>query len=1271
MKHPYTRLHFIFRCFLFAAFVVIYACGDLSDVGQQSDPRPQAKATIVGAQSAPDADNRFTVRSGTEVLLSGKDSDGIDDPLLQFQWTQTDSSAYPVNLIERSRNSRTFTAPRVTARTELSFQLTVTDGDGVSASDQVSISIEPVADVDGFLIHPAANASGLTLLAAPDAGQMTGAVEETFEVQAEFIVHWRNRNDVYDALTIGSQTLSSAFPMNYLATSQVTDTRNPRLSFDIPQVDVDDINRHFETDNRERRLELYEIDSAFIEIRLSLVPLSTTVDFKIYAFDGTNLIAASDITSTSISGDSRFRATHAMSRPAVITTDPSAAALIHSSGGALQQSVYAEELKRELGMDNVQTARNYYKLLDPNDQFLYLKDWLKHAGFTDDYGHQIEDPSIAHAIYVNNYDLGFGRNMWTRVADNGNVYSYVVNYPSLEAAVQDQGDFAVVVMEYSENPDPNGSNAKIVKFYAYVPDKVTGGYIRAHTMNFDGRGEKALPGVCTTCHFQSRESLGRQFTSLDQADLDATFLPWDLDSFLYSSSTNAALVDPAYNQRNVEAVSQFDASREGQEAEFKKLNQAALMTYLDNPVNPGNPTGPRRYDASIELLHCMYGDAAMAEEPGVLPADKFDSHCVQPGWIGQEDLYHTVYARNCRACHTQFFNENDNISNFDSYSKFTSEAKIQQLKRYVFEQGRMPLARLTMDRFWVDFEGGTPAAERLRTHLASMGETVDTVPGNPVANLVVSGMTVTEDESHPNQVNVLGSTLTFDASDSLFTDAYLWSLSSSDCAQLPAINDATSHRISFALDSAAYFPCSFELRLNVSNEFTSKDQGYFFRATRVPQAEAFSVDLALASYVPGDSSIEIDILSQILQRGDDNLTILVTDSRVVNNNDGSVTFSLTSPLQGIDTSFNYTLEDADGTRSEQALIRLLVPEIKPSLSNSTPTASSVVLSWSVPDGFQADEFHVYRKQSSTSSFPGTPEASYSGSVFSHASNGLSANQHYDYKVVAVLGADSNDSDSISISTEGGTPSGLTATARTSDRISLSWSAGAGGAPDCYNIYENGFRVASCVASTSYTRTGLDANESYRYQISARFNSSESSLSTALNVNTLAVAPSITNIINGTSSVTVHWSDNVNQNNPSYQVYRGTSSGSLSQHGSTTQSKSLVSGVSSNTRYYFRVCVINRDAGQDCSSTESVRTVPTTSNIENLATTQGTCISCHSPKSNMQNRLNAGRSGACFYNGDFTLGDCKDGGNFNPMVGVGISADQEDALRLWILNGLPD
>ena len=46
------------------------------------------------------------------------------------------------------------------------------------------------------------------------------------------------------------------------------------------------------------------------------------------------------------------------------------------------------------------------------------------------------DPNEASALYLNNYDLGFGRDMHMRWDDDGNVYAYVENYPTVESGLK-------------------------------------------------------------------------------------------------------------------------------------------------------------------------------------------------------------------------------------------------------------------------------------------------------------------------------------------------------------------------------------------------------------------------------------------------------------------------------------------------------------------------------------------------------------------------------------------------------------------------------------------------------------------------------------------------------------------------------------------------------------------------------------------------------------------------------------------------------------------
>lgn len=1237
----------------------VMACDDLSNVGNQSDASPKASVIVQGMKASESASNDYIVRAGTDVLLSGKDSDGVDDPILKFEWSQTDSSGYNVTLIERSQNSRVFVAPTVASNTELSFLLTVVDADGKKSSDTVTVTVTPISDVNSFLTHPDINNASLNLLIAPDAGRVTGNAEELFDINVEVVAHWRNREGSYDSISVSSEVLTGSFPANYTAPTNPAASTNPRLKFSLPNLNIDLINQYFETEDRQRRLEIYQIDSAYLDLQLTLVPKSTSVSFKVYAHDGTDLIVASELTAASISGDATLRGlSAAMVKALTVAGTPTQAVLLDTSTNTHEVSVLVEELKAQIGVDNVQTGRNYYKLIDPTDQFVSLDEWLVYAGFTDEYGKAISDENIAHAIYLNNYDLGFGRDMWTRYDETtGNVYSYVINYPSLEAGVKGVGDFAVVVMEYSGYP--SSTDAKIVKFYAYVPDDRDGGYIRASTMNFDGRGEKSVPGVCTSCHYQDASSVGSNFTQVADADMGATFLPWDLDSFLYSDSSSEGQVDPSYNSNNINSDIRFDASRLGQESELKKMNQHALNTYINDT---------ERHDASIKLLHCMYGDPAVTGDVGELPEGEFDSACVQEGWQDQEALYHNVYARNCRACHTQFPETiEDAAINFDTYADFVSTTKLPLLKKYVFEQGRMPLARLTMDRFWIDFDGGTSAAEILRAHLDDIDETVTSSPGEPLADIAVSGVIVVDDERYPSQVNMIDTLVHYDAVNSLFADTYLWEVTSDDCTMLPVLNDSFSSTAELLLDSESFFPCTFNMALTASNEIGSNTQNHVIRATRIPAAVDFTVDMSVAgdlidtSYISGDADITINVVDRIVAQGDGDIQVSLSGSNVnlVNNDDGTVMYSLPNPLQGVSESFSYTILDVDSSESNTGTMTLTVPEIKPSLLNQVPLASSVLLSWSVPADFVADAYLVMQKEASDTDYPSVPASTYGGTVFSHLASGLKPNTSYNIKVVTELGSDFNESNEVTVSTVAGVPGGPVLSSRTANTISISWAAGSGGTPSCYNVYRDGSKVGDCVSNAgAFQDASLNANQSYSYTVSALFGSDESTQSGALVASTLAHAPTGFSITNGTSSVVMSWSDNLNAGAPDYRVYKDNGLDS------TITALSTSVDVNSNTEYDFKVCTyVSSENVEYCTATITQRTIATTTDIQSYNVGGGnTCAGCHALSN--EDLENKARASACFGVDAPTLVGCY----ADPLkMNIAISIETSEIIHNWFLD----
>ncbi|MDQ7048896.1 MAG: DUF1566 domain-containing protein [Enterobacterales bacterium] len=90
------------------------------------------------------ADQTVATLSAVTLNGSGTDSDGT---VVSYSWTQTLGPA--VTLASPNTASSTFTAPNVAANQVLTFQLSVTDNDGATATDTVNITVTntpPVAN---------------------------------------------------------------------------------------------------------------------------------------------------------------------------------------------------------------------------------------------------------------------------------------------------------------------------------------------------------------------------------------------------------------------------------------------------------------------------------------------------------------------------------------------------------------------------------------------------------------------------------------------------------------------------------------------------------------------------------------------------------------------------------------------------------------------------------------------------------------------------------------------------------------------------------------------------------------------------------------------------------------------------------------------------------------------------------------------------------------------------------------------------------------------
>ena len=109
--------------------------------------------TVLNAVSntppAADAGRDQTVDANTQVTLlgSGSDSDGT---IVSYRWRQTSGTS--ITLTGANTRTASFTAPDVVSDEDLMFELTVTDDNGASDTDAVTVTVrgEPDEGIDGW-----------------------------------------------------------------------------------------------------------------------------------------------------------------------------------------------------------------------------------------------------------------------------------------------------------------------------------------------------------------------------------------------------------------------------------------------------------------------------------------------------------------------------------------------------------------------------------------------------------------------------------------------------------------------------------------------------------------------------------------------------------------------------------------------------------------------------------------------------------------------------------------------------------------------------------------------------------------------------------------------------------------------------------------------------------------------------------------------------------------------------------------------------------------
>lgn len=458
---------------------------------------------------------------------------------------------------------------------------------------------------------------------------------------------------------------------------------------------------------------------------------------------------------------------------------PNASPVIKPTNGPDSFLLFPNPQKQDDGSLQTNTlayATAYYEAIDPNNEKDTLSKWKTANGFGSGTGTEV------NVVFGDVKDLGYGRRMTARDnGNNNNTYAFMVeNYAvapaanygyssfNLDAAVARDPRWHVGTNAIEFSPAPDGGE-NFAKFYTFHP--TTGA--RLLEANLDGRGNKAMPGICISCHggraYPLTPATGSPtgkalfpvigFTaSQKRGDVEAHLQPFDVDSFSFSTV-------PGY-------------TRADQEAKLKIINRMVLCTYpLETP--PGGPVEddcrrPSNFKEwsstpAATLIKNAYGGDGLVNRT-------YSGTFVPTGWAGQETLYNDVVVSACRTCHILRGTNTMPDLNFDSYTAFSGYA--DQIKGHVIDRGNMPLAKIIYERLW-----GSSGIETLANFLETNGQTArDTSkavlkPGRPVA---VPG---------PDRITTSPATLS--AAGSLYATTYAWSIFSGSGGSLINPTSAT------------------------------------------------------------------------------------------------------------------------------------------------------------------------------------------------------------------------------------------------------------------------------------------------------------------------------------------------------------------------------------------------------------------------------------------------------------------------------------------------
>ena len=183
---------------IFSLLLLLAGCG-----GGGGEDSPANRPPVA------DAGDDQTVSAGDMVTLDGSGSSDPDGTVVRYLWTQPTGPL--VSIPDEAQVSTSFTVPELNVATTLVFRLTVTDDDGATASDDVSVTVtdRPGIDIVQYLTGPVEQGASPALFAAVIDEQGIRAVGATgLRRQGS-----PEKVTVNDLIHIGSNTKAMTFTM--------------------------------------------------------------------------------------------------------------------------------------------------------------------------------------------------------------------------------------------------------------------------------------------------------------------------------------------------------------------------------------------------------------------------------------------------------------------------------------------------------------------------------------------------------------------------------------------------------------------------------------------------------------------------------------------------------------------------------------------------------------------------------------------------------------------------------------------------------------------------------------------------------------------------------------------------------------------------------------------------------------------------------------------------------------------------------------------------